>query len=336
MIEVSNSKLELWDKCKYAYYLRYGEKLERATPPKPQFTGNWVHRILEEDAKGKDWRKVHRQYSRSFRNFLYADEYGKDPDLPIKVRAVIEEYFKYYRKSGHRTVAFPDGTKAEYPFRERIAPGIYLTGIIDRLVADANDRLWIMDHKTTGNIPSEGVHDFDLQSIIYTRILKVRGMIWDYIKFNPTMPTLTQAGELSEKKIDTLPYLYEYLTEKHGLDIPEKILERMIGIQAKFFVRHKLRTKSITSRTILNDVVTKAKDIRKNGCTVRTRTLGRHCSWCSYRKLCLVRLHGLDDSRLIGNEYVYSTSKERKRLRPSVSGNGAGSRRGRYRRKIPA
>ncbi len=334
MIEVSNSKIELWDKCKYAYYLRYGERLERATPPKAQFTGQWIHSLLEADAKGRNWRGVHRKYTRNFQNFLYADEYGKDPHLSLKVRAVMVEYFKYYKNSGHKSIPFPDGTMAEYPFRERLAPGIYLTGIIDRLIADNNGRKWVRDHKATGNIPSEGVHDFDLQNIIYTRVLSnIRGMEWDYIKFNPTMPTLTQAGELSTKKIDTLPYLYEHLAEQHGLEIPQKILDRLIGIQSKFFVRHKLRTKSSTARTILEDVVTKAKDIEKNGCSVRTRTLGRHCSWCNYRKLCLVRLHGLDDTKLLESEYV-STAKKRQRLRASLSGNGVKSGRGRNRKKI--
>lgn len=339
-IEVSTSRIEIWDKCRYAYYLRYGERLIRATPAKPQFSGHWIHSILEADAKKRRWRKVHQEYADRVKSFLYADEYSKDPYLDVKIRVLMEEYFRYYKNSGYRTIPFPDGTKAEFSFRELIAPKIYLTGIVDRLVRDANGRPWVMDHKATGNIPSEGVHDFDLQNIIYTRVLtnlgvKVRGMIWDYIKFNPTMPTLTQAGALSEKKIDTLPGLYSYLARQHGVDIPDKVLERLEHIQAKFFVRHKFRTKSSTARIILDDVITKAKDIRKNGCKVRTRTLGRHCGWCEYRKICLVRLHGLDDSKLIGSEYVEkdSTPTKRQRLRPSVSGNGTGRGRRRYIRK---
>lgn len=341
VIEVSNSKIELWDKCRYAYYLRYGERLQRVTPAKPQFKGNWIHKILEEEAHGRRWRKVHKQYTERFNNFLFADEFKEDPDLPLKIRVLMEAYFQYYKNSSYVTIPFPDRTKAEWAFRELIGPKIYLRGIIDRIVRDTNGRKWVLDHKATGNIPSEGVHDFDLQNIIYTRVLTnlgipVRGMIWDYIRFNPTMPTLTQAGALSEKKIDTLPGLYDYLALQHGVEIPEKVRDRLVGIEAKFFQRHKLRTKSSTANTILQDVVTKAKDIRKNGCKVRTRTLGRHCSWCEYRKICLVRLHRLDDSRLIGSEYVRKdsdTSTERFGLRAGLSGNGTGRKLRRRRSK---
>src|SRR5262249_9494808 len=107
-----------------------------------------------------------------------------------------------------------------------LAGDIIFQGHIDKRVFK-DGRMWVMDHKTHKNIPTEGQRVKDYEILMYVwdwnkehKGEQIDGVIWDYIRTKPpTIPDLLQKGGLSQaKNIDTDVYTYTKELARHKLD----------------------------------------------------------------------------------------------------------------------
>ena len=225
---VSYSELDTARQCPLKHQLAYRERWQPPEESAPLRRGKLMHAVLEahynlikSGLTGDAWEKAAALRS-AVDPLLYSDDgtasqtedqelvewmyagyvenYGLDPEWEIlEVEKRFEAWLPDDRlKSGRST------------FR--------LKGTLDLLIRDhsAGGGIWIVDHKTGGQLPKQKDLDFDDQMGLYTYLLRsagvnVRGIIWNAIRSKKlvremTMPErydrlLTVRGDAELKRV---------------------------------------------------------------------------------------------------------------------------------------
>lgn len=322
--KISNSRISRWNTCKRAHHYAFNEKLERKTPPAPLYKGKIIHECIEELINDRDWRPILEKYTEEYNN-MFEEEKAEYGDLPTELRIIMEGYEKRYEDDG-LTYLEKDGKKAEHEIQlvisEEAAPGsdkegIVYVGKIDAIAQDEQDRVWLMDHKTFKKLPDEDFRWTNQQVNLYTWAMpqigfpKPDGVIWDYIRTKvPTKPKLLKSGELSKNKnIDTTYETYYNEIIANGLDPAdyEEFLESLKENEDNFYRRITLPTRENIIQPIVEDMINTAKEIHYLGETLKSRNLGRHCTYCPFKQICQVELMGGDSEFIKKSEYRPST-----------------------------
>lgn len=200
-----------------------------------------------------------------------------------------------------------------------IVTGIISTGYCDLLLRDrVHGRIWLVEHKSTWSVPDTQVRLWNLQTLLYatklyrTRGFKVDGILWNYIRTKPpAVPDLLKSAKrpalTRRQDLDTNWETYEDAIKLHGLDPREyvDVRERLLPREADVYFPRFEHVIVVDPEILLSDYAVTATRIRRarweweQGRTRPVRTLGRHCSWCRYSKLCEAALMGGDEEDLI-------------------------------------
>lgn len=341
--KISQSRISRWQTCKRAHHYAFNEKLERKVAPVALYKGKAIHEMIEDLIYGRDWKKTLQKYIDEY-NKLFEEEKEAYGDLPNDLRIIMENYQKRYENDG-LTYLELNGKKAEHDFAIEIAKepcnhcggdgfddntnrackkcdgtgerGIAFVGKIDAVVQDKLGRVWLMEHKTFKKLPDEDFRWTNQQANFYTWVMpqigfpKPDGVLWDYIRTKvPAIPPTLKSGGLTKRKdIDTTYDTYYQAIIDNGLD-PEDykdILESLEGNEENFYRRIFLPTRNDIILPIVEDMINTAKEIHYLGEVLKTRNLGRHCSYCSFKQICQVELMGGDSEFIKKTEYQPST-----------------------------
>jgi hypothetical protein len=313
--KISQSRINKWRQCRYAHHLAFNEKIERRTPPAPLYKGKIIHEVIESRINGEDWRPVLQKYIDEY-NKMFDEEKEMYGDLPKELTIIMEGYDKIYADEGLEYIEL-NGKRAEHDFSIKIADNIAFVGKIDTVVRDSLDRVWLMEHKSFTNLPDEQFRWTNQQATLYSWVMPQigfpfpNGVLWDYIRTKvPTEPTPLKGGGLSKaKKVDTTYEVYMKAILDNGLDPKdyEDILERLKGNENNFYRRIFLPSRKSIVDVVVKDMVDTAKEIHVLGDISKTRNLGRHCSYCSFKNICQVELMGGDPDFIKKHEYRPST-----------------------------
>lgn len=202
------------------------------------------------------------------------------------------------------------------------------------LIIRINDEVWIVDHKTTKNIPDEWdpYNMTDFQHLLYIAGLrqlhpewKVKGFIFNYLRTKPpTQPKLIKDGSrvADVRRLDTTPEHIEALLKHAGIEDPsarEKI-QILRASPDKFFQRHFL----IVTDEAVNAAVRSARAtfdeiVNRETGRVATKEWPRNvmagyagsasCARCDYQPVCHTDMMGYDSTDL--TIQLYSTREER-------------------------
>lgn len=192
-----------------------------------------------------------------------------------------------------------------------IAPGIGIKGKID-LVREDQKGLWVVEHKTMKQIPTEDQRFFDLQTAVYITAaekrlgIKISGVLWDYCRTKPpAVPEMLKRGGLTRKvAIDTdYATFYQAIIENH-LN-PKDYSEELARVSLNTYYERKYMPKSPTLiNAFLRDFATTAYEIEHLK-HFPVRNMGKmSCMGCEYRNLCEAELMGLDTSFMLKTDYV--------------------------------
>lgn len=315
--EVSQSKVNCWRRCRQEYHFKYVMKLRRRSVGRPLSFGRIVHEMQEQDVMGNDpfehLAMIEKKAGKMFRDD--EEEYG---DIIADVGYIMEDYYNYYEKEP--LIIVPVGKRmAEHPFEVDIAPGIKATGKIDAFVQSKNKLKWILERKNHKTIPDEDARWRNLQSCVYTRLnemaggMRIEGLCWDYIRTKrPTRPQRLKNGSMSKKSIDTLPSVV--IDTCKQLKVPIKNAEHMLNSarrnMASYFKRIYTPTKVHLVNMVFSDFVETAKEMKSLAGKTQVKTIGRHCSWCSYEPLCRAQLRDLDVEFIKKKEYYVHEGKD--------------------------
>ena len=338
-VKVSNSRVKKWNSCKRAHHYAFNEKIEKKAPPTALYKGKIIHECIEDMIYGRDWTKTLNKYIDEY-NKMFEEEKEQYGDLPNELRIIMEGYEKLYKDDGLEYLEL-NGKRAEHDFAIEIAREpclhcengfnpqldeectkcggtgqrpIFLVGKIDAVARDREGRVWLVEHKSFKNLPDENFRWTNQQASLYTWVMpqigfpKPDGVLWDYIRTKvPRVPEPLKSGKgLSKSKnIDTTYDTYYQAIIDNGFDPAdyEDILEHLKGNEINFYRRIYLPTRDSIIKPIVDDVINTAKEIYYLGETLKTRNLGKDCSFCSFKQICQVEIMGGDSEFIKKSEY---------------------------------
>lgn len=321
---VSWSEIKTFQRCPKQHEYKYIERLVPRAKSRPLFMGNWVHAALESHYIDGDWKVGHAEYVKQW-NALFEEERNELRSrrgrivlkpFPEIVERIMKSYIWYYRDEGWEVHAVEQEFEVDTPLK---IDGVTqrFKGIIDLIVKDQDGLLWIVDHKTAGNIPEPtSFHAMDPQLMLYPWAAKqawnmdVAGIYYNYVKSKPpTEPQLLKSGGISKRKVVTdYPTLYRFL-KREGFD-PADFVDQLRPLRKRspYLRRYRYPREAVVTKSILLDALSVTKHIR--GDNRRSRTITRDCAtMCSFHDLCRAELNGLDTSMMRKQNFTLKEDK---------------------------
>jgi len=187
------------------------------------------------------------------------------------------------------------------------------------LVVEINGEVWIVDHKTTVNIPDEWdpYNMSDFQHLLYVAGLRslgydVKGFIFNYIRTKaPTQPALVKAGDRIAylAKMDTDYNTLLNFALEHKMETDTDVREKLTILRHapdKFFQRHFLIVPETAINEMLIDVENILIEMAESEITggYPRHVVAKHggsqaCGRCPYQPLCHAELLGIDTEPIL-------------------------------------
>lgn len=314
---LTNSMLSTYRRCikqaEYKYVHRY--KPKRLGSPLKR--GTWVHSLLEEDARGGDWKALHRKLSKKFNN-MFDEEKDFYGDMPVEIDRVMRSYFWHYKNDPWKY------HEVELELTAPLPNGILLRIKFDALIENRYG-LFLVDHKTHKTLPNLEYRLLDTQSPIYTWVahqngIPVNGFIWNYLRWKaPSIPALLKDGtRLSRSRIDTDYPTFKKALKRYELD-PEPYQATLDRLKSYRYAPGEPQNSTFFQRVVHEkqpDLIARVlKEAMRTGDRMNTydwsdpeaveRTVGRHCQFmCSYTDLCTMELLGGNTKPLLKQNYT--------------------------------
>lgn len=255
---------------------------------------------------------------------LYTDDYmGAVPELSEEDQELLVRYHKkwYEEDKKWRVIS----VEANYEFEIDAFTVVFKPD----LVVEINGEVWIVDHKTTANIPDEWdpYNMSDFQHLLYVAGMRskgfdVKGFIFNYMSTKaPSQPSLIKDGS-------RIAYLAQLATDydtlvrfglKHGLLEDPLVQDKLAiikGAPDRFFQRHYLMVPDAAIDNMLSDVHNILIDMEiAEGCGSYPRHVvagfagSMACGKCAYQPICHAELLGIDTADLLLT--VYKTKEYR-------------------------
>lgn len=196
---------------KYHYH-----QVERLTPKPSRLSvpirrGTWIHAALEAWDKGQDWALLLGRMEQ------WALDYHADPekiaDLRVEVDRIVHAYIEYWGKAWRLL-------ESEVALTLETASGHTIRATLDAIVKDQNG-VWIVERKTTGEIPPANWRGVDPQTAIQMLVAlkagyKVTGIIFDYILTKvPPRPRVKKNGEFYAGEFVTTSTVWDEAEAEH-------------------------------------------------------------------------------------------------------------------------
>lgn len=340
-MNISYSAVQEWRKCQQAYHYRYVEHLYPKADDAAPTLGRVLHRYLElfytltwlanpdPDARHRAaFEMTQDEYGpevNSMGNAAYAAGYT---ELAEELFGLIDRASgiadRYYRVRGRDDLTQHTALVAEREITYPLDTGIDTPTRIDLVTRDAAGQVWLWEHKTLRQIPPQTRRMKDLQTLLMAVLaeealgLKVNGVIWNYLRTKPpTVPTVLKSGLLTTRSdLDSTWETYLREIDRLGQDplMYDPVRERLAGRELdSYFVRIDLPMYQ-SERVLLRDFIATARTIKgiyeSGAAFVPVRTVGNHCDWCAYSKLCEAVITGGDDADLADRLFTRQKRKE--------------------------
>ena len=320
---LTNSMIGAFRRCTKQAEYKYVHRLKPKRLGGPLKRGKWVHSLLEEDARGGDWRLLHKRLSAKFEE-MFDEEKDFYGDMPTEIKLIMESYFWHYKHDPWKYLEVELELTAELP------NGVLLRIKFDALV-ETQFGLFLVDHKSHKTLPKLEYRMLDTQSPIYCWVaqqngIPVEGFIWNYVRWKaPSVPQMAYVGtkrqRLSVRGIETDYPTYrrtlKRYKEEYGLDLSDyqAELQRLKAQRytpgepqtSTFFRRDVFEKQPDLIRRVLKEAMRTADRMNNYDWSDREaveRTVGRHCEFmCSYKDLCSLELLGGNPTPIIKQNY---------------------------------
>ena len=315
----TNSLLTTFLRCPKQAEYKYVHRLKPRLLGQPLKRGKWVHSLLEEDAKGGDWRKLHKKFSAKFEE-MFDEEKAQYGDMPTEIDVIMRSYFWHYKHDPWKY------HEVEFELECELPNGQLFRCKIDALVENQFG-LWLVDHKSHKTLPKLTYRTLDTQSprYIYAALknkIPVNGFIWNYVRWKaPTIPQLAYAGtareRLSKRTIDTDYPTFRKALKSYGLDLSD-YSDALARLKAQryvpgepqtspFFLRYTMEKQPDLLKRVVKATQMTADRVDQYDFSdpdLVERNIGRHCEFmCSFSALCAAELMGHNTGPLIKQNF---------------------------------
>lgn len=287
-MKYSHTSLKMALRCMRKWYYRYIRRLEPKEPAAPLVRGREYHELLEYYYKDVTLRVDSPDWL-----WRYDEKWSTEPAWDV---FAIEEEFEVELSVGITVVFKPD------------------------LLIRINGEIWIVDHKTTANIPEEydPYNMTDFQHLLYIGLLRklgwnVKGFVFNYIRSKePTMPKLRKDGKIADlRRLDTDYNTLLGFAEEHGLDGDPDVKDKLAIIKMtadRYFQRHFLIVPDHAVDQAMEDAWQSFNTISYQRAAgqyprhVQPKHAGSQaCSKCEFQAICFNDLMGIEsDLELLG------------------------------------
>lgn len=285
---VSFHQLLTWDRCKYAWYLKYVHKFEKFEKSYAMELGTMGHAMLF------DWYKTGIDHSEDFANRWLADLDKLSPEQVSNINVALQQ-FKLYREiwspredRGYTTEML------EYHFEVIMTTPrgrqFILQGYIDRGSRDSQGRLWLEDYKWRGRMATPVQLLMEAQLTYYAGAMIMLG-------FDVYGLMITQ--------INTYPYTEKSRQKKQIDDL---------------FKREKFARSQDEIDNVMTEVghmMDEMFDAQETG--LYRRSLRPDCDKCDYQQPCAMGIKGFD-----APTYMLTSPAYYKRAKAKITQKGGG------------
>lgn len=320
---VTHSMIKAFRGCARQTLYKQVDRLKPRITSLPLKRGTWMHFLLEEHHAGRDWEKMHLALTAKY-NEMFDEEKDAYGDLPTECRLLMESYLWHYKADPWKVLETEFTVEAEFP------DGTLYRGKVDALIENQFG-LWIVDHKTHGNLPEHSFRLLDAQSGLYLWAAKkmgipVQGFQWNYLRTKaPSKPTLLKSRARLSKKMgetDWLTYTREIqrLKREEGYRITRADVLMAEHLKAHryvpgepqlspFFRRDILEKDDAMLKRVASEAYLTAQRMAKypfhqRDVVERNVDMFKCTRFCSFRDLCTVELMGGNTRPLMKNYKV--------------------------------
>lgn len=183
-ITVSFSELDTYRQCPLKHFIAYKQRWQKpADAGTPLYRGSLWHMVMEahylslwEDQKAGKPRSLARA-SLAVEQFLFDDKGNQTEDQEL-VQWMYDGYVEQYGADEQWIILGVEYKLAEFlPDHSGNLSEFIIKGKLDLIVQEVkNGKVWVVDHKSGGNLPGQFELDIDDQFGIYTWLMQRRGL----------------------------------------------------------------------------------------------------------------------------------------------------------------
>lgn len=299
MASVSWSEMASWSRCRKLWDWQYRRHIEPVNTAEAILYGNCGHVALVSALRGQDHALPIRQWMDRERANASAPSDVLD-NIGQVINIVIDRYRSHYDDSNWKLV------EVELPFKLPTGVAGYdISGVIDAIVQDEQDRFWLLEHKFPKSFRNEEYIALDGQVPIYQWAANqlgfpVVGTVYNQIApVVPKIPELIKSGAVSRMKIRTDWVTYKAFVRAHGMD-PGDYLDMMEKLaENEFFRRYYVFRNDTEMSNFAEDLRVRLVDMTREDPLIYHNLNGGICSMCPYSELCIEGLKGGDVETLI-------------------------------------
>lgn len=299
-MELSSSQYSTAAQCLKRYEYAYVDKIV----PKPSRIrgslrrGTWLHRALEIYHLGGDWQAALLEL------YDWVIEHGVDPNAGMGLHdecvEIMRGYISHWEKHGESWQVV-----AAEPSLKTTLQGHTLTARLDKLMRTPSG-IWIVEHKSTVEIPSAQWRCIDPQTAIqwlvcYANGIKVEGIIFNYLLTKtPPIPRWKKNGEpyaTTADAVTTTRAFNQGVFEQFGSDAPDFHVPGLAELRARivhdgaYYQRYYVFRPMETILEAMKDIASTIRDLEAARQAQHYRRLSNvfYCPrFCPYSHLCAV------------------------------------------------
>ena len=343
MFTISLSAYQAWQRCEQRYSFSYIDKLRQRVKDLAPQRGILLHEYLATYYTGlKTGRGADESHVTALSELV--ERRGAETTAAGNTaffagdEALAQEYFglmdvvcriaeRYYRARGKGDAERYDVIMVEEWISTPIIQGVESRSIIDLVLRDRlRDLMFLVEHKSTVNVPDSRVRIRDMQTLLYAAALfeakglLIDGTLWNYLRTKePSFPYILKNGDISRaKNLDSTWPVFELAIKEQGLDPADynDMREHLEPRELEVFFPRMEHVIVASPDLLLEDYVVTAARIRartlewKHGVSRPVRSLSRDCTYCPYERLCEAVITGGDPDDLIRLYYEKSGQRD--------------------------
>lgn len=303
---------------------KHAMNLEPTKPSKNLFLGTAMHEAIEAyydsnrskeaaDERFAEWTNERMGEIQKEANGLWQEEVEEIHEQIELGSSMIDQYVRYAQQ--HDDAYFEEVIDTELEGEVTI-PGTDHTFvyIVDALLRDSHDRLWIHEYKTRSSLSRDENFDLKIQPVSYLWSLSkdrgenIEGVIFTrQRKKKPTEISINKDGTPSKRKVVTTYSRYkEKLIECFGSveeapDEYDEMLEYYKNKDNQFVKRQRVRKSQDELDAIAQQIKKQVEDVEgsiDNDFEDCYPSVGSHCKWCDFESPC-VSMNRNDDTEFL-------------------------------------
>jgi hypothetical protein len=333
---VSNNALSFSDiatyrGCPKKFYFRSILDLQRKAKSSALYLGSEIHEMLKiyflglqsgQTQEEAIWAvDLYRENLGDWETYpeLFEDESIEQGQLADEAYSIVIRYLEQAEFADWEIL------HVEEQFYITLDTGTVISFTPDLVVRDPSGTVWVVDHKSTSNLPTEGIPFGDLQAMLYLAGVsslypETKGFIFNRLRKKvPTTPRLNKTKDKATgfyfiNNLNNIDTTYELLMDFITAEAPELLTDQRHVLRlaelressGRFFWTETVYKTGDAIDTIIDEASNSVDQAGRD--TIYSRNLQEDggwnsCSRCPFARLCQADLLGWDTDQIILEDY---------------------------------